>query len=592
MYTASHRHRSFTRFYGICGLILTFTVAQPLAAQQSLNLDGFSLKKGSLFRTSGGISANSVYTVGGANGTLPFSYFINGSVNLTIANVIDLPFAFNLTNAGGNFNYPVAPNRFAINPTYKRVTAHLGDVILSYSPYTLGGVQVRGAGFDLAPGKRGNFSASIMAGQLQKPIAYDSTNLIAPAAYRRFGYGGRFLYSKNNYRFGMTAFSARDNAASIGPVPDSLNIRPQQNLAVSFIGSVMPIKDLEISGEYAVSALTRDLRDTSKVTNRPQNFLAQFLPYRNSTSFYKAMKLNLNYRYKQSTIGLGFERVDPGYQTLGILFMNNDLQNITVNFSQSFFKGLGQVSANVGYQRDDLDGRKMGANKRNVVAVNASLTPTKKLYLTGSFSNFSTFLNLKPQMQVVNQISVLVDMDSLNYSQVSRNMNIMANYMIRQDKQRVQSLNANLSVMDVKDVQGGAMKNGGPTRLYNFGAAYTMQFVPRNFSFTAAFNGALNRMAGQEISIFGPTFSARTQLWKKVSAMLACSYNQTKQKEVSTVSVLTNRFTMSYALKGKHSFNMTALQQFRRQTVLNPQGGNQRPPSNMFVVNMGYNFRF
>lgn len=564
--------------------LLTITFAAGAVHSQSVDLGKLSdIKKKKLFTTGGNISASTIYYAGnGGIGREPLTYFLNGSLNLNVGGLVDLPFSFNLTNAGGGFQYPVAPNRLSLHPKYKAITGHVGDVNMFFSPYTLNDHPFRGAGVDFAP-EKGGFKVSVMAGQLQRPVEYDSTNISVLAAYRRFGYGAKMKLDRKRYNIGMIVFAAKDQQNSLTFKPDSLQIFPKQNIVLSWNGVYTLAKDFEISAEYATSGITRDLRDTSAVTNNSKHLLKNFIKFSNSTSFYKALKTNLNYRYRNSTIGVGFERIDPGYETLGAYYFNNDFQNITVNFSQPVLKQKGYITGNVGMQTDNLDGKKIGSNQRTVVALNLSFIPNQQVFITTSYSNFTTFMNVKPYFQSINQVTQVQNFDTLNYSQVTNNANVNVSYIFNNKTKRIQSINANLSYLNAKDRQGGLLKFGSGSKFYNLSASYGISFVPEAITLTTAFNASYNKLAGSKNLIFGPTIAMRSKLLKTIATTILASYNSSRMDGRMDGKILNTQLNLSYSLTKKQQFSLNALNQLR-----NTNRGN----FNDFVLTVGYNYNF
>ncbi len=68
---------------------------------QQVKLDGIenNFKNKDIFKIRGGISSNSIYTWGNANALRdPFNYFVNGNINISFANLIQLPLSFSITN--------------------------------------------------------------------------------------------------------------------------------------------------------------------------------------------------------------------------------------------------------------------------------------------------------------------------------------------------------------------------------------------------------------------------------------------------------------------------------------------------------------
>ena len=545
-----------------------------------------SLVKAKPIQLNGGISANSILYSGNAGaGRQPLTYFINGFVNFKLFQFVDLPFSFNLTNAGGGFNYPTLPNRFSVRPTYKWVTAHIGGVNMSFSPYTLNGHEFTGIGLDVVPPK-GKIKVSAMYGRLQRAVEYDTANVIVQSAYKRMGYGARIDYTSKSYSLALTAFAAKDRISSINSKPaDSLHIFPQKNLAVSLISTYKFSKGLALSAEYALSALTRDIRDSTHSKSENNNLLKGVINENNSTSFYKALKAQLNYTLLRSTIGIGYERIDPGYETLGAYFFSNDLENITINFAQVLMKEKANLFLNFGLQRDNLDSKKSGTNKRTIVSLNFNYTPNKRLYLNASYSNFQTFMNIKPQFQYINQLTQFQNMDTLNFSQISQNANFNLNYILGRKKAKQSSINVNLSFLDAADKQGGIIRKGNVSDFYNAAVAYSLLLDSQRISITTAFNASYNTIGRNDFMTLGPTLAVNVKLFKKkVTAGFSTSYNSSTSSGTWQSKVLNIRCHASYIFKKRQNLNFTLLNQSR-----NVKG---RGKMNDLVGTLGYNFSF
>ena len=496
--------------------------------------------------------------------------------------MVDVPFSFNVTNYGSGFNYPTLPNRFCLTPKYKSITAHLGDVSMTYSPYTLNGHLFRGAGIDIEP--KGSLKFSAMAGQFQRGVEYNPFNQVIQASYNRFGYGAKLNYVKKKYKLGMIFFAAKDKVNSLFFKPDSLNIFPQQNMVVSWTGAFMPINDLEVTAEYATSALTRDLRDNSTLTNSGKSVLKQIFNTKNSSSFYNAIKANLNYKFKNKILGVGYERIDPGYQTLGSYYFNNDIENITLNFSQPILKEKGHISGTFGYEHDNLDGKKFGTNKRVVYAFNLNYTPNQKFYTTASYSNFQTFMNIRSQFQNINQFTQFQNIDTLNFTQISQNANFNVNYTFDRGVKKNQSVNVNLNYLDAADKQGGVVRFGNASQFFNLATSYTVLFIPKGITVTAAYNASYNTIGINDFLTLGPTLAVNSKLFKKITTSVSLSYNKTKTSGVYENSVFNTRLNLGYTYKTKHPFSISVMNQLRDVKL--------KGTTNDIVVTLGYNYVF
>ncbi|MEO6667883.1 MAG: hypothetical protein ABIN36_00320 [Ferruginibacter sp.] len=551
-----------------------------VAAQKTIDLEK-GLKKS--WKLSGGLSANTIFYNGnGGSGRDPFTYYLLGNLNLNIAGLIDLPFSFNINNIGHQFNYPKSPQRLSVSPKYKWITAHIGDISMNFSPYTLNGYQFRGIGIDLDP--KGKFKFNVMGGRLQKAVEYDSTNRVIPVAYSRFGYGAKIEFKKEKYTLGFIAFAAKDNANSLKDKPDSLKIFPQQNLVLSGIVNYMPAKNIELYGEYAGSALTRDLRDTTVTDYQGNSSLKYLFDTKNSTSIYNAIKAGLKYSYKNSRIGVGYERIDPGYQTMGSYYFNNDLENITIDIFQPFLKGKGNINANLGFQKDNLDGQKLSSTKRAVSSFTASYAPNQKFYVTAGYSNFTTFQRVNPLFQSINQTTQFQDTELQDFSQVSKNANLNVNYMFKKTAKTSNTINLLLSFLDAADRQGGIVKFGNGSQFYNATASYTLTLAPKNTRITTAFNYCHNTVAKNDFTIMGPTVSINSKLSKTLSGNLVASYNTTISGTSKENNIFNTRLGLNYNYGKKHTLALSLLNQLRDVK--------DKKQTNDLVATFGYNYVF
>jgi hypothetical protein len=118
----------------------------------------------------------------------PFSYVLSGSINLDIYD-LSLPFSFTFSEQNRSLSQPF--NQFGASPRYEWATAHLGYRSLTFSPFTLAGYQMLGAGVELNPGK---LRLGFIAGRLDRAVEEDTTLQGQVPAYERTGFGGKLGY--------------------------------------------------------------------------------------------------------------------------------------------------------------------------------------------------------------------------------------------------------------------------------------------------------------------------------------------------------------------------------------------------------------
>ena len=393
-------------------VVVFFLMISSLALGQSLD----NITKAKWLKASGGINANTVY-YNGESSREPFTYFVNGSLNLNFKGVFNLPLSFSYTNQEFDFPRPITYNRLSLTPSYKWVKAYIGDVNMTFSPYTLSGHQFTGAGIELTPS---NFPVhlSAMYGRLLKAVEYNENTPELIPAYERTGYGLQLQHNSDQIDLTWTFFKALDDANSLqNALPTTTEVTPMDNAVSSLLSSFKVYDKLSLNTEFAFSAVTQNTLETTQ-KDAQINLLDFLLDQNATTQYYKAFNIGLDYPVASGSVGVNYERVDPEYQTLGAYFFNNDLENITVNASQQLFNNKVNVSVNGGVQRDDLDNTKATQLQRVVTAFSVGLTPNEKLNITTNYSNFTAYTNIKNQFDYINEVSFDQNLDTLDLQQI------------------------------------------------------------------------------------------------------------------------------------------------------------------------------
>ncbi|UII20016.1 outer membrane beta-barrel family protein [Fulvivirga ligni] len=534
----------------------------------------------------GGVSVNQIgYAVNGIESRRdPYSLYASGNLNFNLYGW-SVPFTFTYSNQQTSFQQPF--NQYGLHPTYKWVTGHLGYASMNFSSYTLAGHLFLGAGVEANPGK---FQVSAMYGRLLDAVEPDSVNASTPLpSFRRMGYGLKAGYADGNDQIHFILFRAKDDINSIAYVPEDEDILPEENLVMSLIGSKQLFEKVILKAEYAISGITRDTRseEASLENYKIFDYAGNLFTPRQSSAYYNAFKSGVSYQGNGFVVGLGYERIDPGYRTLGAYYFNNDLENITVNGNTSIFGGKVNIGANVGVQKDNLDDAKVSTMKRVVGAVNVGYAATEKLNLALTYSNFQTYTNIRSQFVDINQLTPYDNLDTLDYTQISQNASLNANYILQNERTKRQNLNLNLTFQDASDEQGGVKQNSG-NQFYMANAAYSLSLIPRNLTITASFNYNKNESVEIETTTLGPTIGVRKSLLdKKMRVGLAGSWNEsyTNGSKVSRVANL--RGTGNYSVKKKHNLNLTL-------AVVNRASNNEGTSADFteFTATLGYSYNF
>jgi hypothetical protein len=562
-----------------------------LAAQTYNSSPDMGNLKGSLqdklkkpFSIGGGASLSSVFTDNGGPGTVndqPFTWIASGNLNLTVLGTA-LPFSFNFSNKKVQYTNPSLKfNRFSLHPKYKEWTAHIGDISTTLSPYTLSGMQYTGGGIEYNKGK---WQAQALVGRFQKAVREDT---LTTPAYKRMGWGGKVAFNSGNTKFAFSLFHAKDNPGSIPQPVRTANagITPSEGTSFALEGSYPILKGLTVSMEYSTSILTRDLRVTSDSTGAGSSFFKKLAGTANgSTMVYHALKTGFNYTFRQSGLGVSYERVDPGYQTPGGYFFTNDFENITLNLSQTLWKGKATLSANAGLQHDDLNNTKQNGMQRLVASGNLNIRPSQKATITLTYSNMQSYTYVRTGFEQINQVTPYQNLDTLNFTQLSQNACLSVNYTLKQSKEQAQTLTASCNLMETAKKTGDIIRSGDATRLVNGSVSHVLTLPQKSFSVSSSLTASYNYAATLSSYTWGPSVNLSKVFFKKIlNTTCGLAYNASVAGGKS-IGIMNVRAGASATLAKKHNLNMNMVWQ-------NKSGGGM-PAVTCFTATAAYGYSF
>jgi hypothetical protein len=514
---------------------------------------------------SGYVSTNQVLTII-PNDTLqvgnPYTGFYNGNLNFNVYGV-NIPFTFMYSNQKASYSHPF--NQYSIQPEYKWVRTRLGYTSMTFSPYTLNGHVFLGAGVDADP--EGILKVSAMAGRLIKKNEYDSTNSLQVPAYKRMGYGIKIGFVNNGDHGDIIVFKARDVMDSLG-LPNDLNITPMENSVVSMVLGKKILSNLSISGEYSASYLTRDL--SSEKNQNGEKFYKPatwFMNVRQTTTVKHALNANAKLVCPGYSIGIGYERVDPDYTTLGAYYFTNNFENIALNFSTNLFNNKLSLAGNAGFQRDNIENNELNNNVRLVESINIGFKPDDSKNFSLSYSNFASYTNVKSTFDYINETSPYENWDTLQYRQVSQSFNYNGSFVLKNsESENTQSLNT-FAMLQLSNNENNGVQND-QSRFYNAGISHSINLKDHEINIASSLNFNLNETGNSNSFTWGPGVNiSKSFLKKTLSAHLFTSYNRSTMQGYSSSNIINLRAGAAYTLNKKHTFNINTLMQNRMNKV-------------------------
>ncbi|MFN3589491.1 MAG: hypothetical protein ACK4UP_08915 [Spirosomataceae bacterium] len=576
-------------FRWFLSLLFGFCVFLLPKSSRAQSLDFSNLKNTKFIKVSGGLNVNNLYNSFVPVATQKNSYFVNGTLNFNVLGLVDIPLNLNYSNRKFQYSQPFNFNQISITPRYKWATGYFGTTAMTFSPYTLNGHQFSGGGIELMPNK---WQVSAMSGRLIRSNS-DST-------YNRMGYGAKVIYNPGKYRFGITYFQAADNPNSV-PIEalERATTRPQKNVVVgltgglnlenigqldveftqSFVGSQLPLSSTGVGEE---SSLKQIFFSGNGIITRKNAFKSNF-----SRGFFKG----------KTVLGVGYERVDPGYKTFGGYFFTDDFENVTVNASQRLLDNKLTIAGNIGRQKDLLETKANGQN-RLVASGNVAYSPNERFNLTASYSNFKGFTFIRDLVREVSRESGLIPIDTLNFTQINRNTSVGLAYTTVQKENHSQNISFNGSVLDAANKQGELIRKGQASQVYNGQASYGFSWVDSKLNMNVGYNVNINTIGNQNVRVVGPSFQVQKGFWdEKLSAGIQSNFLQSRveMEEMTTnAQILNTSLTGSYKVTTKSNLSLSFIL-LRNQT----QGGTATEglqegalPPTIYTINVGYTLTF
>lgn len=272
-------------------------------------------------------------------------------------------------------------NQVAFEPNWGWGQAHLGDFARDYSPYTMNGLRIRGAGLDI---DRGRVRASVQGGR--------SASLIPSTAdgptYRRSVIAAEFGLGRADRSIDLRFVRAQDDVIpDETPVFDTLGLdtlpsdlrpqqrnRPQENVVIS-LGSSLRLfeRKLSLKGEVAGAVLTRDLTSPMIDGDSVDAPVGGLTELRTSSSGDAAWNLDAQWQGRSYGLRGGYEQIGAGFTSLGLAYLVNDRRSWNAGGDVRLLRGLVMLQGRYQQQQNNLTSQRVSTTTRDVLTGTATV---------------------------------------------------------------------------------------------------------------------------------------------------------------------------------------------------------------------------
>lgn len=279
----------------------------------------------------------------------------------------DIPMTLQVGNFEDRLLQPF--NKFGMSPRYKWITAHLGHRQLSFSPFTYHYHLLFGAGLELNPGK---FRFAVLHGELNRPgvggfVALN--NVSVPPVFQRTGTMGRIGFGRPENFVDLIFLHGRDQTNGPNFLADSLRVYPEENVVIGIHTEQRIAKYFFLKASGAASAYTLDSRSAETETEdffMRETLFRLFQP-RISSQYMGAYMGQLEYRRGDWQAEASYTHIQPEFQSMGMYFIQSDLQRIAGGVRGRLFDRRLSVQAGYRHERNNLMNQRSSQNLRNFV---------------------------------------------------------------------------------------------------------------------------------------------------------------------------------------------------------------------------------
>ncbi|GAB4330194.1 MAG: hypothetical protein Kow00127_22430 [Bacteroidales bacterium] len=367
----------------------------------------------------------------------PFTYILSGDLDVSLKG-IHLPFSFVYSDRNKDFRQPF--NQFGVSPHYKWLTVHLGYRNLRYSEFVLGGHTVFGAGLEMNPGL---FRFGVIYGRLKRQTNYavkiDNPLQDTSNTFKRKMLAFKIGVGNDNTYVDLVVLKASDDSTSAGYIREASSEFPAENLAAGLTTRIKLAPQLHFEGEGSGSVYTSNTGSVIPVTDE-----FPLITVNGSTNLFLAFRGSMIYRSKKGLrLSLNYRRIDPGYKTMGIYFINNDVENITFSTAFRLLKKRMSVNGSIGKERNNLKSERNATTGKTIGSLNISYDPVRYFGILFTYSNYT--INQSPGRV---QIS-----DSIKLYQTNRTLVLAPHFQFSsKNGNLIHSINFSYSRMGLRDL--------------------------------------------------------------------------------------------------------------------------------------------
>ena len=293
-----------------------------------------------------------------------------------------LPLEFFLSSEDERFRQPV--NRFSLKPSWGWGGLQLGDFHTRHSEFTLNNIKMRGGALQINPGI---FRLAVAGGRTQWEVEADTNRRQVTPAFRRNVYAASIGIGRENGSYlDLSLLKAEDDTSSL---TRSGAARPQENLSAALSGQIELLQSrLRLHGELAGAAYTRDTRADEFTSEEIPSAVDDLYTLRLSSRVSSAFLGEGEYRERSFALKGLYRRVNPGFVSLGLPYLINDLEQWKISPQLRLLQRRWLLRLGYGRRRDNLKDEKQFTTRRQELQLFSSYRFSRAFNLSAGYQSY------------------------------------------------------------------------------------------------------------------------------------------------------------------------------------------------------------
>lgn len=389
-------------------------------------------------------------------------------------------------------------NRLGFSWSWDWGQVEAGTVSPSYSEYSLNGASLRGGAIKLTPGP---VDLAFSAGRAQRAAAPSSKEGFRQSAFEQWLYAARLgVGRKERSHFHLVGTLARDVRSSLRQVRGA---RPAENLTLTpDVGIALFDGRVRLQTEATVSAFTRDTRtqELDLGVSVPEILFTPRVGSRLDYAGTSRLQLDLDvFQFDAS-----YERVQPGFRSLGLSRIRSDQEVIRLNPRVQVLGGDLSVGLDLKRVRNNLLGQRAAQQRQRQIGANVQARLSRGLTVSGSYMwlaneqepTSSAALGQSLQRRLVTRTATLSPSITFRSGSVTHSLSLSGNYQRLDNQPGFQAGGSS-----GRPGRGGASTNLSTT------TSYSLSF-PSGLSLSLSGNYLRNDARGATTTAYGASASA------------------------------------------------------------------------------------